>query len=344
MSNTKVAVAIVGALLATLIIFMFLICVYLYSCCTFETKSDRSNFRLKDITVNPNGFRKPLCPPNADLEAGNVAPITTLDPKYSEDGVLLVSMSKTKRESFADLRKVISSFDTTTNGLIASRSPSCKRPSNTLLSIEFTKDQTSSKSVAAIPSTLSRQYIIDQYETFARTLALQSMIENSLNPENTVFRKVRDPYLNALINVGELVVVAKPYHGKGEFDFHHLLPGDLLKIIKLYIRDDALNEPKSLLLKASFGENEINHTVSTKSEPKLENPMLHPPPFIDQNDPNYSKIYCSGVKLDTYLEYDEFNKSMRFKIANTPQVDPEIIRDFPLSVVTLETTILQQCE
>lgn len=355
MVNIEVALAVTGGLFALFIILAAATSGYLYFWCDFQLQNDTSTFELNQVIIKSKPWWRRKRSPQVDLEKAEGHPATIGNPATAlvddDNGMLLVTLStdtvNQTTKPLEDLHKMLATFDTSTDGLLEVTLSSSRRPSNTIQSIEINKDtsRTYHQTIVVIPSLISRQYITDQYDTFSKTVILQSMIEDSLNPKTVVFRKVRDPYLDALIAIGGLVVVAKPFHGKNEFDFHHLLPGDLLRVVKFYVRDDPLDITKSLLLKKGEEEEKVDESSNeTLRSPALENPMMRPPPFIDRSDANYPNIYCSGIKLETFLEYDDNNKSIKLKLANTPQVDPETLRDFPLSIVTLETTILEQCE
>lgn len=162
----------------------------------------------------------------------------------------------------------------------------------------------------------------DQYDSLSRTLVIQKMLQ-----EKSPIKQVRDPYSESVIEVGVVVVVVKEFLGSEANEFKMLQTGDLLRVMKFYYKEPKKEKQRVLQLSKQNDQEKEFIDNNTKEE------------FMDQDDLKYDQIYCTGVILNTYLEYDG-GLSIRFRPTSEIR-DGELMKDFPLSSISLETTVLR---
>lgn len=204
---------------------------------------------------------------------------------------------------------------------------------------------------------------IVKFDSFSKTLMIQNWISKALKKENqgNFIRRVEDNYSGNFIEIGEIVVVVKPFFGIEGYEFSCLQPGDLLRIVKFYVRTEPVREfsSKSIQLAPdsddffmSFEANlDIKHPTSANEVDLSTSSQIDgidviskdSATFMKSDEESYSKLYCTGIILNTYLEFDNEKNSLRLKF-KTPtrfaQSESELLKDFPLNIVSLETTIL----
>lgn len=247
-----------------------------------------------------------------------------------------------------DYRSAADTFNKLTQGL--SHQTSQTKTMKRMSSIQYKKMGSQLKTVVAMPSKSEQVYLADQYDSFSRTVMLQNLIQNSVNEDQHTIRDVRDPFLNKLISVGGIVVVVHPFHGSEEFEFKSLQTGDLLRVVKFYIKEPEIevNLPVRGLL---GGLSRLSKRISCGSESPFDlgssdstvdgHNIDHGEVFLDKPDPNYPNINCTGILLSSYLEFVNENLSLKLKeSAFNPEL--ELLKDFPLRVISLETTLLTQ--
>lgn len=189
------------------------------------------------------------------------------------------------------------------------------------------------------PLESEQSYISDQYDSFTRTLMLQTLIGNSINNRKGAIKEIRDPFLESFISVGGIVVVVKSYHGTSSLDFPSLNPGDLLRVIKFYIKGDGnLSTSGGKCETISYDDSTDTADFKTGCRGSISGNGI----YISRLDPNYTNIYCTGILLNTYLKYNKQTRdlSLRFK-KDSIKNEFELIKDFPLLIVSLETTVLK---
>ncbi|KAK6454542.1 uncharacterized protein RJT20DRAFT_136893 [Scheffersomyces xylosifermentans] len=294
--------------------------------------------------------------PTCDVSNGDIVVKISKDNLRKEDG------------TNSDYESAIDKFESLTEGLFPNISQDTKlRRSNSetfsrrLSLISYKRDSLNHfKTVVATPSEKKQSYVSDQYDSFSRTLMLQNMIQESVNNGERAIKEVRDPYSNSLISVGVIVVVVKPFHGTQEFEFKSLQTGDLLRIIKFYIREGDDDSVKSLHMSRKekapmkqVGKNLFNEDIDCEPNDKDSGSgevtldgykNIVEELFVDKQDSNYDKIYCTGIILNTFLEFDSTTSDLSLRIKKTdslPSSDSDLLKDFPLSIVTLETTVLK---
>ena len=260
-----------------------------------------------------------------------------------------------------EYESAVEKFDNMTEGLFddLKQNPNLRRAhletiARRMSFIHYKRDGSNNiQTVLARPSEKKQNYISDQYDSFSRTLMLQSLIQDSVNNDERAIKEVRDPFLHHLVSVGGIVVVVKPFQGREEYEFKYLQPGDLLRIVKFYVRQDSDQvSVKSLSMMKRENDNNISHEElinsnkdSVSGEVTLDGYKLHDEEiFVDKSDPNYGKIYCTGIILNTFLEYNSETSDLSLrvkKITSRTTSDYDLLKDFPLNVVTLETTVLR---
>lgn len=168
------------------------------------------------------------------------------------------------------------------------------------------------------------------YDSFSRTVWVQKLLEKS-SPGETVIHKVRDPYSNNVISVGGIVVVVKPFHGKNTLEFASLHTGDLIRVFKFYVKEESPAIGKSLHIHPA------NPTEQEQEEQETSDPALE---FLDSDSAVYPNLYCTGLVLSTYLEYNVASGNMSLRMRESSS-EGELVGDFPLSAISLETTVLK---
>ena len=161
----------------------------------------------------------------------------------------------------------------------------------------------------AKPSESEQSYISDQYDSFTRTLMLQNLIGNSINAiKKNVIRELYDPYLENLISVGGIVVVVKPFDGVNDFEFNSLQTGDLLRIVRFYVKGEFDKDKFGM----KHDEDSIDIAESqnnSSTDATIKNGIC-----IGRSDPNYNNVYCTGILLNTYLEYNKQTRDLSLRL------------------------------
>ncbi|KAL6452264.1 hypothetical protein SBY92_001522 [Candida maltosa Xu316] len=196
--------------------------------------------------------------------------------------------------------------------------------------------------------------MLNRCDSYSRTLLLQYIYDLSSKPNEQVIRKVGDPFSENFISIGEKVVVVQPFIGKTDREFSSLQTGDLLRIVQFYVgdgqeEDDITTESIKSIRKFSKKKSveESNQTAEDKHVCKIceNNTEI----TINREDPIHSKVVCTGILLDTYLDYDHnnhLNLKVKNESGNTDNENGELdvhdlIKEFPLHIVSLETTVVR---
>lgn len=140
-------------------------------------------------------------------------------------------------------------------------------------------------------------------------------------------KRVEDPYSKKFIEIGNIVCVIKSFHGKKAHEFPILHHGDLIRIIRFHIVKQQ-DEYKPLTLSKSC-EIEIDEVHEIKQS------------LITKKNPEYLLVYCTGIILNTYLEMSPYTKDLNLKISTGLSNLKYLLKDFPLNIVSLETTVLE---
>lgn len=253
--------------------------------------------------------------------------------------------------SVLEYKDAIEKFDMLTEGLLdgdvsrGNLKNGHLKNSRRLTSLTYKKDSSGSNNFTTIvskPSLSEQSYISDQYDSFTRTLMLQNLIENSINTtKKLLIKDIKDPFLANVISVGGIVVVVKLFQGTTEFEFNFLKPGDLLRIVRFYVKEpDSAKDAKSSQRDEISGNSmDITDFQNSSKNDPLDREEIH----VDKSDPNYGNIYCTGILLNTYLEFNKetCDLSLSFKKNGTVEGEFEFLKDFPLKIVSLETTVLK---
>lgn len=188
------------------------------------------------------------------------------------------------------------------------------------------------------PTESEQSYISDQYDSFTRTLMLQNLIGNSINAtRKNVIRELYDPYLENLISVGGIVVVVKPFDGVNDFEFNSLKTGDLLRIVRFYVKGELDID------KAKMKHDEESIDIAEFQNNSSSDETIRSGMCIGRSDPNYNNVYCTGILLNTYLEYNKQTRDLSLRLKkDAGENEFELLKDFPLKIVSLETTVLKK--
>lgn len=186
-------------------------------------------------------------------------------------------------------------------------------------------DEKTSLSTLAMEPSSNEQ--VNQFDEFSRTLMVQHLIQTSLGSSGYV-RMVADPYLENDIIIGSIVVILKPLPDI------NLQPGDLLRIIKFDVKESF--DHKALNINNDFVGDDNSHQTRKSSD--------NPSSFsIGRNNEIYHNIYCTGILMNTYLEFDSNKETLVLKIKNTFDYSKQevFLKHFPLKIASLETTVLR---
>ncbi|KAK6464034.1 hypothetical protein DFJ63DRAFT_333629 [Scheffersomyces coipomensis] len=382
-SNTAVIgciIALFGLIILCTIIISVILCVTSRISSSYEKGQNDNGSQHKSFNLFHDLLRNSS--PKIDLEAQNHTyndmsstivlksfPMSLVSPTeggqnhVSDDGGLLVTISRDDRSKVilgtdgtaaeeSDYRSAIESFHTITDGL-EDRKLRLKKSIRRMSSVHYKRSNDNTLStIVAIPNERKQSYIADQYDSFSRTLMLQNMIQTSVNDDNQAIMQVRDPFSNSLIKVGGMVVVVKPFHGTEEFEFNTLETGDLLRIVKFYIKEDEEVSIKPLRIisdkQAKNNSISVNDEGSRRStiiesseEITINGYSVDEDVFIDRSDLNYSKLYCTGIILNSCLEFNNNTSDLSLRIKDNIGGELEFLKDFPLEIVSLETTVLR---
>ena len=162
-----------------------------------------------------------------------------------------------------------------------------------------------------------------------------------------LIRKVSDPLSDGFINVGDHVIVFRPFVGVRDFDFPLLQPGDLIRINKFFVLEEDSNcdnpderssnpaetqtiPDEGAIDLANLSESLLNDSLQDSRAQELT---------VARADVWYKKLYCTGMLSNTYLKAST-SQELMWKHREELKYDiNSLTRDFPLNVVTLEETI-----
>lgn len=367
-SNEVILGSILGAVVGLMVLLLIIISIYVSCCCVVYVGPDRKRYTMSEVKLGAlaSSFlygARLFTTPQPQLAICNdleQQAETTPPPSISQTmqtnrhrsntdltGNIVVDLTQSysTREELG-YRSAAETFERITRGL--TNKQSSQRFVKRMSSIQYKKTGSQVKTVVAVPSESKQLYLADQYDSFSRTVMLQNLIQDSVNQEQHTIRDVRDPFLDKLISVGGIVVVIHPFHGAEDHEFRFLQTGDLLRVVKFYIKE---SEPETILpVKSLLGSlSRLSKRMSSSSEAPFDiktddstfNPHNTEEVFLDKHDPNYGDIYCTGILLSSHLEFINENLSLRLKRStDTPEL--ELLKDFPLKAVSLETTLLTQ--
>lgn len=195
--------------------------------------------------------------------------------------------------------------------------------------------------VLAAPRSRTLSKAPDTFDTLLHTVVLRNLVRMSNASSDYTIEKELDCYLDNTILVGGIVVVVRQFEGKRECDFPCLHPGDLLRIVRFYPRD---NEKLSMrLFNQAATERPLTSTGAGGGDTSFES-AVEDQPHCEFREPQIryhprNKIYCTGIVLNCYLEFTQENLVIR--VREQPIATDDLVKDFPLNAVSLETTLLK---
>ncbi|CUM66990.1 uncharacterized protein PRCAT00004677001 [Priceomyces carsonii] len=375
---------VIGSIVASIVgvFFITTLIVVAYTCCCCTVYVGRDIYRFKDLQLGigrPRSLkqtkaaeiRSNFWPVGSEDEESLVGDNGTRDQTLSNialrsvpmsekmlsplssaiDGDILVNISKDDNMN-TDTLAYMSAMDHTNSRCEVAGEGRKGFKENKVTSINYNTKYNSLKTIIAEPSGMAFGNY-DQYDSFSRTLMLQKLIQCS--KDKKMIRQVRDPFLGSFISLGGIVVAVESFHGLHENEFNVLQAGDLLRIVKFYIKDEDEDKEinKSLRCTSRITSEEIVDTnestdivdfTENLSSQETMNKHSEIDIVMDTSDLKYDEVYCTGIILNTYLEYDAntSNLSLRFRespISDTQEKD--LVKDFPLRVISLETTVLK---
>lgn len=296
----------------------------------FNSNSTSSRLALKSFSLPSDGINTPqVC-------MSNVKDVNII-PCLNKDDTTSYSLEYKDAIERFDLSDGIFSTETEKTSTLKAKHLSNTRQMSSLTYLMDGSDSNNFVTIVSKPSESEQSFISDQYDSFTRTVMLQNFIGNSANTtQKNVIKELHDPFLDNLIPIGGIVVVVRPFNGVNDFEFVSLQPGDLLRIVRFYVKGE---------IDTSFGTDK--HDGDSTDIADFENESVHDALFkngihISRSDPNYVNIYCTGILLNTYLEYNKqtHDLSLRFK-KDSARNEFALLKDFPLKAVSLETTVLR---
>ncbi|EGW33089.1 uncharacterized protein SPAPADRAFT_50010 [Spathaspora passalidarum NRRL Y-27907] len=305
---------------------------------------DVSNIALKSFPMESDGATETT--PKERTTSDN------LQGEAPSDGSSNLQQCEVSGES-SDFKSILDDFDRIAATKITEQR--LRRMSTLLIKREGDVVET----VIARPSESQQSQISEQYDSLSRTLQLQKEIQTRMNENELSIRQVRDPFSDSFISVGGIVVVVKPFHGSNDYEFASLHTGDLLRIIKFYVRenkDDGSIKSIQIANKTKSAVDLLPTTSSTYGEIAKVSEVAKPAEVtddgtidgfkqdicIDNTDSNHASIYCTGVLLNTYLDYNIHTNDLSLCVKkDTELAETELLKDFPLNIVSLETTVLK---
>lgn len=177
------------------------------------------------------------------------------------------------------------------------------------------------------------------------------MAQDILNGSKAI-TDIKDQHSPGTISVGSTVMVKTRFTGtKRDLEFESLEPGQMLKVVKFFVKNQVMNTGD---LRTSVDQQyqrssdlsyraALDRQISTEKDLK-EAGLISPcptiePEVLEQDDPNYPHIWCSGSLHRTYLHHDKTTGSVLLRYCAGDAAKYQVVRDFPLSCVTLESSI-----
>lgn len=146
-----------------------------------------------------------------------------------------------------------------------------------------------------------RKYLKSQLAIYRKTLILQAMIKDSINPVGVTATCIKDVHSPGKIMIGSLVVVKRQF----ESHSHTLKVGDLLQVLRFYVE--------------SFRER-LEIANSEK---------------VEQN----SFFWCTAIFLMSHILSAKCKQDMCFRSRQLPASEHVPLREIPLSFVSVETEL-----
>lgn len=237
-------------------------------------------------------------------------------------------------------------------------SPVTESPDQTCPNLEKTIPELSSRRRAPPPFTLVTDATVDAsippgmerdiWDTFSFTKVLGDLVRKQNTSQEFVIETARDLYLRNDIHIGGVVVVVLQFAGKLPDEFPFLYPGDMLRILRFYTRDNGKTSMRGL-----NRDSTLERGGSDGTSPEKDQDLCRDSFFAlaldesatslglsgDLADSN-ANTWCTGIILNTYIE----QKGSGFLIfLREKEMDvSDLVKDFPLRLVSLETTLLQR--
>lgn len=155
----------------------------------------------------------------------------------------------------------------------------------------------------------------------------------------------------------------KSFIGKTDTEFPSLQTGDLLRIIKFIVRDsddsdEATGSIKSMRMAPKSPTRPRPRSRNQKQKQKQDyqptsaitlessNESFSSEIIINKSNPIHKNIYCVGLLLNSYLDFNNDQLNLELKVQETSSEEEEeatedLIKEFPLSIVSLETTVVK---
>lgn len=195
----------------------------------------------------------------------------------------------------------ISKFDLETEGLVTASDSSLSENSSRLALVKRMSGDDDPLIAEAITKP-ERKYLKSQLATFRKTLVLQAMIENSINPKSGTVTCIKDIHSSEKITIGSIVIVKRQFEVNGS---NMLKIGDLLQVLRFYIKDF----PDGMPLGTAYTEKGNQENL----------------------------VWCTGILLRSYIL--QAKQDLCFRSRQESASGKSLLREVPLIYVSVETEI-----
>lgn len=338
-----VGVTVACTVVGTVIIFTF--CIFVIAkCCVVRLRSDQSEFHMRDLELA--------------LARKDASAIIEVDEVSQEDSSLDEAHFGLAVLDFDRIEDQIEveSFDRQTNGLGDNESR-YERMNLTGRRVDRLSAIKLVNYCGCRISTLNRieknlrGVFAHYFSLYDRSLVVQNMAQEILNGSKAI-TEIKDQHSPGIISVGSIVMVKTRFTGNTrDLEFESLEPGQMLKVVKFFVKNQVMDTGD---FRASVDQQyqrtsdlsyraALDKQISTEKDLK-EAGLISPcptiePEVLEQDDPNYPHIWCSGSLYRSCLHHDKTTGTVLLSYSAGDSSKYQVVRDFPLSCVTLESSI-----
>lgn len=347
--SSAVGIAVAGTASAVVFVF-FLVAVVVVKCCVVRLRSDQSEIDFRDLELALNGKKQSL--KEFSETTDEVGQHETPLEQEPDLGLTVLEFDPIELES----------FDRQTDGLgddeqRYERMNLTGRRVDRLSAIKLVNYCGCSISTLNQIDKNARSVYAHYFSLYDRSLVVQNMAQEVLNGPKAV-TEIRDQHSSGVIKVGSMVIVKTPFTGtKRNLEFESLEPGQILKVVKFFVKNQVMDnvDDRSSLYhschRSSYQRTSdlsyraaLDRQISTERDLK-EAGLISPCPTIEPEvleleDPYYPHIWCSGALFRTYLHHDKATGIVQLKYRSDETSKYQMVRDFPISCVTLESNFL----
>lgn len=190
------------------------------------------------------------------------------------------------------------------------------------------------------------------FKLYNRALAVQAIAQGAVNGSKGI-REVQDRHSSGLIKIGGVVMVRDYFFGcKHDMEFDGLIPGELLKVAKFYIKSRTCED--AVITAEEFGNICEQGPSCTPPKPLMSEEhlmkkgLISPCPSLEpgvvtSEDSLYPYIWCSGVHLKSRVCRNNETGEVEIVPSGCGSTEYfESLRDFPLCSVTVGFDVPKQ--